>query len=644
MAKLPILLVISFLQLSTLFLSEEKVAAAADVQANIPPRGWNSYDSYSWIISEDQFLKNARVAADTLLQHGYEYVVVDFLWYRKIENGSSQSSPGFDTIDEWGRPIPDPQRWPSSQGGKGFKEVADIVHSIGLKFGIHVMAGISTQAVNANTPIMGSKGAPYEENGKTWYAKDIGLTNQTCPWMPACFMSVQTNLGAGRAFFKSLYTQYAEWGVDFVKHDCVFGDNLNVKEIKTVSKILEKLDRPIVYSLSPGLDATPHMAMKIHSFVNMYRITNDDWDNWGDVEFHFNVSRDFAKSNLIGAKGLRGKSWPDSDMLPIGYLTDPGAKEGPHRFSNLTLDEQKTQVTLWAITRSPFMFGGDLLTLRDDFMALITNPTLLYINSNSTNNQEVHNSILYNKKIYLGSNSIKSFKNYTKMASKLILSVSSCKENTKNWRFDFNKEEANRLCWKGQFGRENDTSHPCFYHAPTIDQNKMKMEHHQEYHILASSTGQLCLDSSPNKLFSSEKVQSHYFSPCREHTSQKWRLRADGSLYNDYTQLCARLTQVKDTTGGTDLRLWVANGPKGENYFALFNLKLVSFTVSITVKDVVKEFQRIEGFNTTKIESKAGSNCTYTEVWSGQNLQDHGGVITTTIPSHGVALILQKCN
>ena len=83
--------------------------------------------------------------------------MVDFLWYRKIENGSSQSSPGFDTIDEWGRPIPDPQRWPSSQGGKGFKEVADIVHSIGLKFGIHVMAGISTQAVNANTPIMGSK-------------------------------------------------------------------------------------------------------------------------------------------------------------------------------------------------------------------------------------------------------------------------------------------------------------------------------------------------------------------------------------------------------------------------------------------------------------------------------------------------------
>lgn len=42
------------------------------------------------------------------------------------------------------------------------------------------------KAVNANTPIMGSQGVPYEEGGKIWHAKDIGLINQTCYWMPAC--------------------------------------------------------------------------------------------------------------------------------------------------------------------------------------------------------------------------------------------------------------------------------------------------------------------------------------------------------------------------------------------------------------------------------------------------------------------------
>ena len=36
--------------------------------------------------------------------------------------------------------------------------------------------------------------------------------------------------------------------------------------------------------------------------------------------------RDFAAANKIGAKGLLGRSWPDLDMLPLGWLTDPGDK------------------------------------------------------------------------------------------------------------------------------------------------------------------------------------------------------------------------------------------------------------------------------------------------------------------------------
>lgn len=83
-----------------------------------------------------------------------QYVVVDYLWYRRKVKGAYVDSLGFDVIDEWGRMIPDPERWPSSRGGKGFTEVAKKVHDMGLKFGIHVMRGISTQAFNANTPIL----------------------------------------------------------------------------------------------------------------------------------------------------------------------------------------------------------------------------------------------------------------------------------------------------------------------------------------------------------------------------------------------------------------------------------------------------------------------------------------------------------
>lgn len=80
--------------------------------------------------------------------------MVDYLWYRKHVPGAYVDSFGFDLIDEWGRMVPDPKRWPSSNGGKGFSEVARRVHAMGLKFGIHIMRGISTQAFNANTPIL----------------------------------------------------------------------------------------------------------------------------------------------------------------------------------------------------------------------------------------------------------------------------------------------------------------------------------------------------------------------------------------------------------------------------------------------------------------------------------------------------------
>ncbi|PWA67473.1 melibiase family protein [Artemisia annua] len=322
-----------------------------EIHASVPPRGWNSYDSFCWTISEEEYLQNAQLISQKLHAHGYEYAVVDYLWYRKLVPGAYVDSLGYDVIDEWGRVIPDPGRWPSSKGGKGFKEVAKKVHDMGLKFGFHIMRGISTQAVNANTPILDiTTGKAYVESGKVWHAKDIGITERACGWMKNGFMSVDTKLGAGRAFLKSLYHQYAEWDVDFLKHDCVFGDDFELEEITTVSGILKGLNRPIIYSLSPGTSATLSMAKQVAPLVNMYRVTGDDWDKWGDVASHFAVSRDFAAASMIGGSGLLGKSWPDLDMLPLGWLTNEGANKGPHRNSSLTLDEQKTQ--MWELSNN----------------------------------------------------------------------------------------------------------------------------------------------------------------------------------------------------------------------------------------------------------------------------------------------------
>ncbi|CAL1359974.1 unnamed protein product [Linum trigynum] len=62
-----------------------------------------------------------------------------------------------------------------------------------------------------------------------------------------------------------------------------------------------------------------------------------------------------------------------------------------HLASRLTLDEQRTQMTLWSMAKSPLMFGGDVRKLYENAtFDIITNPTLLEINHFSSNNSEVH--------------------------------------------------------------------------------------------------------------------------------------------------------------------------------------------------------------------------------------------------------------
>lgn len=46
------------------------------------------------------------------------------------------------------------------------------------------------------------------------------------------------------------------------------------------------------------------------------------------------------------------------------------------------------QMTLWSMAKSPLMFGGDMRNLDASTFSLITNPTLLEINSFSSNNIE----------------------------------------------------------------------------------------------------------------------------------------------------------------------------------------------------------------------------------------------------------------
>ncbi|KAH9622445.1 hypothetical protein KSS87_016669 [Heliosperma pusillum] len=591
-------------------------------QAVTPPRGWNSYDSFCWTVSEEEFLHNAELVSQRLRSHGYEYVVVDYLWYRRKVPGAYTDSSGFDVIDEWGRMVPDPDRWPSSKGGKGFTEVAKKVHSMGLKFGIHVMRGISTQAVNAQSPVLDTtKGGPYVEGGLAWRADDIGIKERSCTWMPHGFMSVNTQLGAGRAFLRSLYEQYAEWGVDFVKHDCVFGDDLDIEEISFVSEVLRKLSRPILYSLSPGTNVTPAMAKKVGNLVNMYRITGDDWDTWGDVASHFDVSRDFAAANMIGSSSLMGKSWPDLDMLPLGWLTDPGSNQGPHRNSKLNIEEQKTQF--------PYITGSHA-------------PIIDHHNYSSS--QSRHKT--------------KGARSHTKS-----LTLASCKEaKAMGWSIETFDQDLYQVCWKDT---EKHVAPFCLYKRKAGVTSDEELGHGTQYpgktQLLATTKAAVCLGASPKQRLTSKEFKRGSLSTCKRDANQMWKLNTNGTLMNSYSGLCATVQALEGSTSKVDIlvstitflmcttnfiifcvanavpvgvRSWVATGRRGEVYLALFNLNQAKTTISTHFSNLSKLLPGVS--------SGVAYKCS--EVWSRQACQISGDSISMNVEAHGAALLVLVSN
>ncbi|KAH6771232.1 Melibiase family protein [Perilla frutescens var. hirtella] len=603
-------------------------------QASLPPRGWNSYDSFCWTISEEEFLQNAELVAQRLRSHGYEYVVVDYLWYRKKVEGAYVDSLGFDVIDEWGRMIPDPGRWPSSRDGKGFTNVAEKVHKMGLKFGIHVMRGISTQAFNANTPILDVKtGKAYEESGRQWHAKDIGIKERACAWMKHGFMSVNTKSGAGRAFLRSLYQQYADWGVDFVKHDCVFGEDFNLDEISYVSKVLTELNRPIVYSLSPGSSVTAAMAKDVSNLVNMYRITGDDWDTWKDVAAHFDVTRDLSAANMIGAKGLRGKSWPDLDMLPLGWLTDPGSNEGPHRQCNLSLDEQRTQMTLWSIAKSPLMFGGDVRQLDEATFSLITNPTLLEINAFSSNNMEFP---------YFSSPNCCRVRKHAleglSISKLLTLGLTNCKgAEATGWSARAIEDDHEQVCWKDKSSHRQHEPFCLYKKQPFLlnDDATYNRYYDGKVHLLKTKMAEACLDASANAKLTSKELKGGSFSPCGRHANQMWELTHNGTLKNSYSGLCASMRTARANSISKRVRAWSATGRRGEIFVAFFNLDNQKADISMRIADLAKV---LPGKHFTS------ALCKCREEWSGK---DYGVVkdsVSTQLGIHASALFVLNCS
>ena len=124
--------------------------------APTPPMGWNSYDAYCGDVTEQEVKANTDFMAAHMARLGWNYVVIDYYWYFSYPLPDRPHDQWEYNLDEYGRLIPAPNRFPSAAHGQGFRPLADYIHSKGLKFGIHIMRGIPRAAVERNLPILGT--------------------------------------------------------------------------------------------------------------------------------------------------------------------------------------------------------------------------------------------------------------------------------------------------------------------------------------------------------------------------------------------------------------------------------------------------------------------------------------------------------
>jgi hypothetical protein len=366
--------------------------------AQTPPMGWNSFDSYGVYLHEEAALANVEAFAEKLKPHGYEFYVIDAGWFGEFELQPGTIYPAEKhakkmNMNKYGLLQPSETYFPN-----GLKPIIDRCHELGFKFGLHLMRGIPREAVHQNLPVKGTN----------YTAADIADTTSICAWNHQNYGVDMSKPGA-QEFYNSLINQMAEWGVDFIKYDDLVPFP---EEVKAIAKAIEQCGRPIVYSLSPGGNVDPN-HLEAFKTAHMLRVTPDIWDEQKGIDECF---ADWRKWQGKEEPGF----WIDMDMIPFGKLQlmspKPEGVEGTEskaeitkklksgelsnfellagkgwtRQSEFTKDQMYTFITLRALAASPLMMGGDLPTLDDFSLELITNKEVLACNQNGVMGELVY--------------------------------------------------------------------------------------------------------------------------------------------------------------------------------------------------------------------------------------------------------------
>ncbi len=306
-------------------------AKAGEQVAQTPPMGWNSWNFFAERVT-DQDIRNAadELVATGMKDAGYVYVNIDDTWEGERDaDGVLHSNSKF----------PD------------MKALADYVHSKGLKLGIYSSPGPKTCAGFA---------ASLDHE-----VQDAQL--------------------------------YASWGIDYLKYDlCSFipavmqkqAPNDKAAQMRLMLAAYEKMDkalkatgRPIVYSLCQyGWDAVWEWGPSVGA--NLWRTTGDINASWQSIYSILNEQAGLAKYAGPG-------HWNDPDMLEVGNGRMIGG-DGESRFVPLTLAENRSHFSMWAMLAAPLLAGNDLPNMKPEIKEILTNRDVIAIDQDRLGHEATH--------------------------------------------------------------------------------------------------------------------------------------------------------------------------------------------------------------------------------------------------------------
>lgn len=349
--------------------------------AETPPLGWNSYDSYGIQINENEAIANLEIFAAKLAPHGYKYFVIDYGWYNEcvlIPDTCRTWKDHFDhAIDGNGYPVSSRTFFPS-----GIRRIADRAHQLGVKFGLHLMRGVLRKAWDFNLPVKNTNVR----------IRDIADVDNICSWADYTYGIDMSKPGA-QEYYNGLVNHMADLGVDLIKYDDLVP---HPAEMEAIGKAVAQCERDIVLSLSPGDDTTvenkPH-----YLWGHMLRITKDVWDKRSSIDDAFTRWEEWQGKSEPGF-------WPDMDMLCLGTLCGrmnalpdkpvsmpdltPEALSKDcvertfFRSCHFTKEQERTFLTIRALSASPLFMGGCLIRTDQDVIGSITNRKFLSCNQN----------------------------------------------------------------------------------------------------------------------------------------------------------------------------------------------------------------------------------------------------------------------